>query len=138
MTGVGGSLVFEPPIRCVVVDDVAEMRVVVRGLLRGTGIDIVAEAANGSEALDAITATCPDVVLLDLRMPVMSGIEAMPLIRERCPLTKIVAFSAFARDLTEAAAATADAHLRKTSNREDMVSTIRRLCGRGLEAVGVS
>jgi DNA-binding NarL/FixJ family response regulator len=64
------------PLRVVVADDQALVRTGFRMILTADGIDVVAEAANGAEAVDAVRRTRPDVVLMDIRMPEMDGLEA--------------------------------------------------------------
>lgn len=84
------------PIRILLVDDAQEMRAIVALSLRLAGtFDVVGEAANGAEAVDLTAATKPDLVLLDLSMPVMDGLQALPLILERSPETVVVVFSGF-------------------------------------------
>ncbi len=81
--------------RVMLVDDNADIRMLLRiGLEMTGGFSIVAEAGNGREALDALTDGCPDVVLLDLSMPVMDGMTALPLLVERCAEARVVVFSA--------------------------------------------
>jgi DNA-binding NarL/FixJ family response regulator len=92
-------------VRVLICDDVAELRALIRlGLNDCDGVDVVAEATNGAEALDLVQVEAPDVVLLDLTMPVMSGLEALPLLREAAPDTKVVIYSGF---VTESVAAQA-------------------------------
>lgn len=64
------------PLRVVVADDQALVRTGFRMILESEGIDVVAEATTGVEAVDAVRRTRPDVVLLDIRMPEMDGLEA--------------------------------------------------------------
>jgi DNA-binding NarL/FixJ family response regulator len=64
------------PLRVVVADDQALVRTGFRMILTADGIDVVAEATNGAEAVDAVRRTRPDVVLMDIRMPEMDGLEA--------------------------------------------------------------
>jgi DNA-binding NarL/FixJ family response regulator len=64
------------PLRVVIADDQALVRAGFRMILMAEGIDVVAEADNGAEAVDAVRRTRPDVVLMDIRMPAMDGIEA--------------------------------------------------------------
>lgn len=64
------------PLRVVVADDQALVRTGFRLILKADGIDVVAEAADGAEAVDAVRRTRPDVVLMDIRMPGLDGLEA--------------------------------------------------------------
>src|SRR3954454_10297455 len=64
------------PLRVVIADDQALVRTGFRMILNADGIDVVAEAATGAEAVDAVRRTRPDVVLMDVRMPEMDGLEA--------------------------------------------------------------
>lgn len=63
-------------LRAVIADDQALVRTGFRMILTADGIDVVAEAANGDEAVAAVRRTRPDVVLMDIRMPQMDGLEA--------------------------------------------------------------
>jgi two-component system, chemotaxis family, chemotaxis protein CheY len=76
--------------RLFICDDNEEYRTLVRMVLEMAGHEIVGEAADGEQALDAAPPTEPEVVLLDLNMPNMSGFEALPYLRERLPDTKIL------------------------------------------------
>jgi RNA polymerase sigma factor (sigma-70 family) len=64
------------PLRVVVADDQALVRAGFRMILTSDGIDVVAEAINGADAVEAVRRTRPDVVLMDIRMPEMDGLEA--------------------------------------------------------------
>ncbi|HET8536134.1 MAG TPA: response regulator transcription factor [Solirubrobacteraceae bacterium] len=89
--GVGGRAV-----RVFLVDDVGAFRALMRFTLEeDPRIQVVGEAADGQEGIDGVQRLKPDVVLLDLAMPVLDGFEAMPLIREVSPGTTIVALSGF-------------------------------------------
>ena len=82
--------------RALIVDDTADMRALVRAVLTSAGTCVViGEACDGREAVDLAERLRPDVVVMDLMMPVMDGFAAMPLIRERVPECRIVAFSAY-------------------------------------------
>lgn len=85
-------------LRVVLADDTAEYRLLLRIILEQDGrFEIVAEAVNGAEAVQACEAEQPDAIVLDLAMPVMDGLQAIPRIRECSPETTIVVLSGFAR-----------------------------------------
>ena len=76
--------------RVMLVDDRSLMRDGVASLLRSQGHEVAGEASNGQEALDLVTEVNPDLILMDIRMPVMGGLEATRAIKARYPDTKIV------------------------------------------------
>lgn len=83
------------PIKLMLVDDSIIIRTLLARILKGAAdIEIVASAANGMEALENAPRFMPDVILLDLEMPVMDGLTAIPLLRERLPDVKIILCSA--------------------------------------------
>jgi two-component system secretion response regulator SsrB len=71
-------------------DDNAQYRQLARLALEKAGHEIAGEAGNGEEALDRAPAAAPDIVLLDLNMPVMNGVDALPRLRATLPRTRIV------------------------------------------------
>ena len=76
-------------------DDNEDMRLLLRVALESAaGFEVWAEAGNGAEALDRVAERCPDIVLLDIMMPVMDGVTALPLLRARCPDAAVVVVSA--------------------------------------------
>jgi DNA-binding NarL/FixJ family response regulator len=93
-------------IRALVADDSADTRALIKASLLGFGdFEIVGEATNGAEAVLMAGEQEPDVVILDLAMPVMDGMAALPEIRRLSPRSRIVVFSAFNRqDLRDDAA----------------------------------
>jgi DNA-binding NarL/FixJ family response regulator len=93
-------------VRVVITDDEQDVRFLVRAALEfDDRTDVVGEASNGREAVSVVNATRPDVVLLDLRMPELSGEEAAKEIAEVAPDTAIVVFSAFITNKAELAQA---------------------------------
>ena len=84
----------------VIIDDTDEIRFLVRlSLEAGGDFEVVGEADNGLEGIDVVARTQPDLVLLDLRMPVMSGLEALPRIKRACPSARVVVLSGFEADV---------------------------------------
>jgi two-component system chemotaxis response regulator CheB len=83
--------------RAVVVDDSRFMRTLIRGLLEDGGIEVVGEAGDGSDALDAVVEHDPDVVTMDIEMPTMNGIDAVEEIMAERP-TPVLMLSAHAEE----------------------------------------
>jgi DNA-binding NarL/FixJ family response regulator len=83
-------------IKVLIVDDHTLVRDGIRALLALVAdIKVVGEAANGKEALEKVKKLAPDVVLMDLAMPIMSGLEATRRIRKRFPRTKVLALTQY-------------------------------------------
>ena len=96
------------PVRALVVDDVDDMRDLLRLLLEREGhFTVVAEAENGQSGVTAALAHRPDLVLLDITMPVMDGMEALTLIRSQVPSAVVVMLSSWEISSSEARACTA-------------------------------
>jgi DNA-binding NarL/FixJ family response regulator len=79
-----------PPLRVLIVDDSAWLRQHVRWALENAGLVVVGEAGDGANALAQAATQHPDVVLMDLRMPGMDGVEATRALRRRQPRTRVV------------------------------------------------
>lgn len=87
------------PIRLLLVDDQRLMREGLHTLLEmEPGIEVAGEAGNGQEALDAYARLQPDVVLMDVRMPVMDGVEATRRLRQRWPAARVIILTTFDDD----------------------------------------
>jgi len=83
-------------ISVVVCDDVPELRRLLReALSEGDDMEVVGEASDGREAIEVIERLQPDVVILDLSMPELDGLEAIPLIHQVAPAAEICIFSGF-------------------------------------------
>lgn len=100
MTGLDSSLAVPAPrlpqLRVLLADDAPDVRLLVRINLEMQGFTIVAEATNGAEAVALAEAHQPDVVLLDVAMPVMDGLQALEELRRRCAGIPVVMHSGFA------------------------------------------
>lgn len=116
-------------IRAVLVDDTVEIRVLVRFALQRVGIVVVGEAADGKAGVEVVAEQRPDVVVLDISMPVMDGLEALPLMRAAHPAVRIVMLSGFQASMVGDAALErgADAFVEK-GRLPELVSTILRVC----------
>ena len=87
------------PISVYLVDDVPELRELIRfGMEEDPGFEVVGEAGDGRSALEGIAETRPAAVLLDLSMPDMNGLEAIPEIRKEDPDVAIIVLSGFSAD----------------------------------------
>jgi two-component system NarL family response regulator len=123
-----------PRIRILIVDDHALLRA---GLSASLGaepdMEIVAAAANGQEAVEVFRQHQPDIVVMDLKMPVMGGVEAIKAIRRQSPAARIVVLSTYEGDddIYRALQAGAASYLLKDTLAEDLVRVIREIFAGG-------
>jgi pilus assembly protein CpaE len=122
--------VGKPPIKVLIVDDMAETRESLKKLLGfHGGFVVTGEAENGKEAVALAKRLRPDIVLMDINMPVMDGIEATRTISVELAMTTAVVIISVQGEqdyLTEAMAAGARGYLVKPFSADELVSTIRR------------
>jgi two-component system NarL family response regulator len=114
--------------RVLVVDDHALLRTGVANIInQEPDLCVVAEAGNGIEALEAYERHQPDVTLLDLRMPVMDGVEVVRQIRERDPRARVIVLTTYDTDdeIERALRAGAKAYVLKDISADDLVACIR-------------
>lgn len=115
------------PRAVLVVDDHTLVRTgVVNIISHESDLQVVAEAANGQEAVDAFARHRPDVTLLDLRMPVMEGVEAVRRIRELDPTAKVIVLTTYDtdEDISRALKAGAKAYVLKDISADALVACI--------------
>ena len=118
----------EGPIRVLLVDDHAVVRRGLRGFLElMKDFDVVGEAENGREGVDAADRLVPDVILMDLLMPEMGGLEAIAAIKQAHPEIEIVAVTSFIEEekVTTALEAGASGYLLKDAEAEEVAQAIR-------------
>lgn len=116
------------PIRLLVVDDHPLLREGIAGVLEGEDdLQLVAEAADGDEAVAAFRAHRPDVTLMDLQMPRRNGVDAIIAIRAEFPGARIIVLTTYAGDAQalRALQAGAQGYLLKSSLRKELVDTVR-------------
>jgi DNA-binding NarL/FixJ family response regulator len=113
-------------VRILVVDDHQMLREALVGMLELSGFEVVGAVADGADATSLAAELLPDVVLMDLSMPVLNGLDATRLLREVAPATAIVVFSAFdsAELKRQAFAAGAVAYLPKGCSAERLRATV--------------
>ncbi|MGZ4445600.1 MAG: response regulator [Nocardioides sp.] len=115
------------PQRVVIVDDTPDLRELLRLALTRGGFDVVAEAGDGKEGIEVVRQLRPDVVLLDLAMPVMDGLEALPSMRRLLPHAKIIVLSGFGATQmsARAVAAGADGYVQKGASLNSILDYVR-------------
>jgi DNA-binding NarL/FixJ family response regulator len=118
---------LEDPIRLLIADDDDRTTMVLRDSLPAFGFDVVGSARNGAEAGEAVARLRPEVVLMDLRMPEVDGIEATVLIKAQEPRTQVVILTAFSEKDSKWAAEFMGAAslLEKDAPLEELVDTLR-------------
>jgi len=84
--------------RIVIVDDALFMRVHLKHMLEDLGCDIVGEGCNGEEAIDLVKQRQPDMITLDITMPVMNGIDALRQIKQQHPHVSVLIVSAMGQE----------------------------------------
>ena len=115
------------PIRVLIADDTATVRLVLRRTLESSkSFEVVGEAVDGAQAVAMAGSLQPDMVLLDLSMPVLGGMEAIPRIRRCAPSAQVVVLSSFASDQAgpEAVAVGAAAFLEKQQRPDDLLASL--------------
>jgi DNA-binding NarL/FixJ family response regulator len=128
-TEAGGSAetLTSDQLRVMLVDDHDLFRTGLRNLLEEQGLQIVAEASDGSAAVSLVRELAPDVVVMDLNMPGMNGIEATREIARQAPLTRVVVLTISDEDddVIDAIVAGACGYLLKDSSIQDLMQGIR-------------
>ena len=116
-----------PGFRVLVVDDTSSIRTEIRLLLEDAGLTVVGEGSHGAEGVMLARELRPDVVVMDVRMPILDGIAATSYITRELPDTRVIVFSAFDdEELAEAArAAGAAGFLTKGASPADIAAAVQ-------------
>jgi DNA-binding NarL/FixJ family response regulator len=124
------SGLIETMIRVLLVDDQVIIRQGLKSLLEAKpDLQVVGDAENGQVALEKVAALQPDVVLIDVRMPVMDGVTATRLICQQFPETKVLVLTTFDDDeyVSQAMQAGARGYLLKDTHSEELAQAIRTI-----------
>jgi len=121
---------FAKTIRVLLVDDEARLRQMAkRVLVTDSEIEVVGEASDGREAIDLNSALTPDLIVMDIAMPELNGLEATRIIRGKSPDTKIIVMTAIAAEPYQKAAIRmgANAFLPKGALDSQLIPTIHNI-----------
>jgi DNA-binding NarL/FixJ family response regulator len=119
-------------INIVLADDHVLVRKGIKSMLESdTDIDVVGEAGNGREALEVAKALKPDILVLDIRMPEMTGLEAAALLHDYAPSTRAVILSMHDSEeyVVQALQAGAYGYLLKDTDKEEFLKALKQVCG---------
>ena len=113
--------------RVLIIDDHALFRVGLKGLLEQRNIEVVGAAAHGAEGIELAAELNPDIILLDLRMPDMGGLEVLPILREKHPSTPVVMLTTSneEKDLIKSLRSGAQGYLLKDMEPDELVGALR-------------
>jgi two-component system, chemotaxis family, protein-glutamate methylesterase/glutaminase len=125
----GGAMT---PFSVLLVDDQPQVLHLLTTLIETDDRLVVAgTASNGQAALATVQRGCPDAIVSNVRMPIMDGLQALPLLRRACPRSVIVVYSSDVDDAREAMDAGADAVFDKAQDASLMLDRLVELCAGG-------
>lgn len=119
------------PTRVLIVDDTDSMRDLMRLHVLEQGMEVVGEAADGVQAVELARSTQPDAIILDIEMPVMDGLQALPSLVQAVPDAKIVVFSSRPEAATQQSAMERGASrvfYKGRSKSSEVVQFVRTVC----------
>jgi two-component system nitrate/nitrite response regulator NarL len=112
-------------LRAIVVDDEADLRLLARFMLEDDGqFEVIGEAGNAVDAIELIRDMLPDIAIVDLHLPDMSGVELIQLLRERAMPTRLVAYSSDDIGLADALRAGADRAVLKSGRSAELLAAL--------------
>ena len=113
-------------IRILIVDDHDEVRKSLGGLLaREEDIEVIGECANGKEALISAVVRLPDIIIMDIRMPIVDGLEAAHILAQKSVSCKVIIMTLYEQYLDEAIKSGVRGYLLKGINLHDLTKSIR-------------
>ncbi len=119
---------MDEKLRLMIVDDNPHARKALSAFISTQDwLKVISEASNGDDAVRKIRDQSPDMILMDIQMPVMDGLKATQIIKEHWPRIKVVILTIYADYRLQAKQVGADAFLVKGCSMEEMTSTIRSL-----------
>lgn len=124
----------DPSVRVLIADDHTMVRESLAGLLRGAGVDVVAQAADGVETLQRTQELRPDVVVTDLSMPGLNGLEVIRRLREQAQPPQVLVLTMHQEDeyILQAVRAGASGYVVKDSPAAELLAAVREVhAGRG-------
>jgi DNA-binding NarL/FixJ family response regulator len=124
----GGDVAAHSRLRLVVVDDRERTRRALRALFGACpDLEVVGDAADGAEVIERVAREQPDLVIMDLHMPVVDGLQATVRIKQRWPRVRVLILSLATDARDEALASGADAFVAKGDPEDVLLETIRTL-----------
>lgn len=119
---------MDEKLRLMIVDDNPHARKALSAVISTQDwISVISEACNGEDALEKIDKHLPDLVLMDIHMPIMDGLQATQIIKDRWPKINVVILTIYADYKPQAYQAGADAFLVKGCSMEELTTTIHSL-----------
>ncbi len=122
------------PIKVILVDDLSFMREAIKNIIRNTDIQVLGEAENGADAVAIYKELNPDIVLMDITMPVMDGLESLRLIKDYDSEAKVIMCSALGQQkyIIKAIQYGARDFILKPFLSERIISAITKAAGRNV------
>ena len=117
----------------IIIDDEAHVRSILKTVLERVGLQVVAEGSNGLEAVELYHVYEPDLMLLDINMPAMTGEEALMVLMPECPDAKVIMLTSMTdvRSVETCVSLGAVDYIRKDTSLEEIQSVVKEVLGLG-------